>query len=81
MNPNVLTTIQTIAQIVAESNIAVGVVFALIKTVRENWPRKEGEPVLSDAELIAAMRSAFLANSDRNAQLIAEIEAGLPTEG
>ena len=78
MNPNVLNTIQLIAQIAAESNVAVGVVFSMIRTIRDNWPRKEGEAVASDAELIAAMRSEFLKNSDRNAQLIAEIEAGLP---
>ena len=74
---NLLNTITLVAQIAAESNVAVGVVFALLKTVRDNWPRKEGEAVVSDAELIAAMRSEFLKNSDRNAQLIAEIEAGL----
>jgi len=77
MNPNVLVTIQTIARIAAEANVAVGVVFGLIKAVRDNWPRKDSEPVIPDAELIALMRAEFAKNADRNAQLIAEIEAGV----
>ena len=76
MNPNVLVTIQTIASIAAEANVAVGVVFGLIKAVRDNWPRRDGEAVIDDATLIATMRAEFQKNADRNAQLIAEIEAG-----
>ena len=80
MNPNVLTTLQTIVQIASEANVAVGVVFSLIKAVRDNWPRKADEPVIPDAELIALMRAQFQKNADRNAQLIADIEASLPPE-
>ena len=76
MNPNVLVTIQTIASIAAEANVAVGVVFGLIKAVRDNWPRRDDEAVIDDATLIATMRAEFQKNVDRNAQLIAEIEAG-----
>jgi len=77
MNPNVLVTIQTIASIAAEANVAVGVVFGLIKAVRDNWPFNAGETPIPDAELIAIMRAEFQKNSDRNARLIAEIEAGV----
>jgi hypothetical protein len=76
MNANVLVAIQTIAQIAAEANVAVGVVFGLFKAVRDNWPFASGETPIPDAELIAIMRAEFKKNVDRNAQLIAEIEAG-----
>lgn len=78
---NALTLIQTIGGIAAESNVAVATVFALIKVVRDNWPRRADEPMLSDAELIALMEAEFQKNTARNAQLIAEIKAGLPAEG
>jgi hypothetical protein len=78
---NTLTLIQTIGTIAAEANVAVATVFALVKVVRDNWPKGPDEPVISDAELIALMKAEFQKNADRNAQLIAEIEAGLPAEG
>ena len=70
-----IVAITTIARIAAEANVAVGVVFSLIKAVRDNWPLGN-EPVIPDAELIAIMRAEFQKNVDRNAHLIAEIEAG-----
>ena len=54
MNPNVLVTNQIIASIAAEANVAVGVVFGLIKAVRDNWPFNAGETPIPDAELIAS---------------------------
>jgi hypothetical protein len=77
MNPQVIDVIRTVAQVAAESNVAVATIFALMKVVRDNWPRREGEAVPTDRDLIALMREVFGANSVENAQLIAEIEAGL----
>lgn len=80
MNPKVIDVIRTVAQVATESNVAVATVFALMKVVRDNWPRQEGEAVPSDRDLIALMRELFGDNSAENAQLIAEIEAGLPPQ-
>jgi hypothetical protein len=81
VNPTVIDVIRTVAQVATESNIAVATVFALMKVVRDNWPRQEGEEVPSDHDLIALMRELFGGNSAENALIIAEIEAGLPAEG
>lgn len=80
--------IQLVTQIAVESNLAVSTIFALIKGVRDAWPKKivdaEGnvveEPPLPDAQLTAIMEAEFSKNSARNAELQAEIRAGnLPT--
>lgn len=84
MNAGAIGAIQLVTQIAMESNVAVGVIFTLIKAVRDNWPRKVVDengntvtvPPLPDAELTAIMKGEFTGNVTRNQQLQAEIRAG-----
>ena len=73
-----LAVIQLISQVAAESNLAVGAIFALIQGVRNAWPKSEKEPLPTDEELIAAMKAAFKKNAERNQALIDAIKAGNP---
>lgn len=73
-----LKTIQLVAEIATQSNVAVATIFGLIKAVRDNWPHKAGEPPISDEVLIATMKAEFEKNRTRNAELIDAIVAGNP---
>lgn len=82
---NAVDTIRLIGSVAAESNLAVGIIFSLIRGVRDAWPKSmPGEVLPTDAELIATMRATFKGNQTRNDELQAEILAGnvpAPPEG
>lgn len=81
--------IQGVTQILVESNVAIATVFAVIKGIRDAWPKKVVDengntvtvPPLPDQELVDIMKAEFAKNTVRNEQLQEEIRAGnLPQE-
>lgn len=73
---NAVDTLRLIGSVAGEANLTVGMIFGLIKGVRDAWPTGTGEVLPTDAELIAAMRDGFAGNMTRNDELQTEILAG-----
>lgn len=75
-----LEVITLVGKVAAESNLAAAAIFALIKGVRDAWPKSDGSAPLSDEVLIAMMKSIFAENKANNLAAQAEIQNMIDAE-